>query len=77
MEFLFHSVYQDGRHARYYNIYRVENDRYFAECHHFNRERNCSADFELSKLEGKWSSNAGNFDKVASYIGEEIDRAAS
>lgn len=74
MDFLFHSVYHDGHHSKYYNIYRVTENKFFAECHHFNRGANCEANFELIKEGDTWRANNEGFEHEATYIGEEIDR---
>ena len=72
-QFLFHSVLEAGGQTRYYNIYRIDDSHFFAECHHFNRERSCEGDFELHKENEGWKSASG-FDTEAQQIGEEIDR---
>jgi len=77
MDFLFHSVYNKAEHAKYFNIYKLEGDRFLAECHHFNRERDCQGDFEISKETGEWKPNDPQFNEEARYIGEEIDRMES
>lgn len=75
MDFLFHSVYHDGRHSRYYNVYKISADRYLAQCHHFNRDRDCTADFELIKAESGWELTTEEFKDEGAYIAEEIDRS--
>ena len=77
MEFLFHSVYYDGYHAKYFNVYKVETNRFLAEPHHFNRTHDGTADFELRKENNKWKTEVDAFGLQASYIGEEIDRFAN
>ncbi len=72
MEFLFHSVYHDGNHAKYYNVYKVENDRFYAECHHFNRARQCEGDFEIVKEGNDWKTSDEQFQREAEKIGDEI-----
>ena len=74
MDFLFHSVYNQEDHAQYFNIYRLEDNRFLAECHHFNRERDCTGDFEIVRENGKWKPNDPQFNEVAKQIGEEIER---
>ena len=74
MNFLFHSVYHDGHHAKYFNVYKVEENRFFAECHHFNQVHTCEGNFELVKEGDTWKANNENFEHEATYIGEEIDR---
>ncbi|MGB8191297.1 MAG: hypothetical protein WCF67_05220 [Chitinophagaceae bacterium] len=74
MEFLFHSVIEQEGHALYYNVYRVDDTHFFAECHHFNRHRVCEGDFELQKEGEEWKSATEKFAPVALLIGEEIDR---
>jgi len=76
MEFLFHSVYNDGHHAKYFNVYRVENNRFLAEPHHFNFAQNIGGDFELRKKGNTWVTEKGELASEASYIGEEIDRVS-
>lgn len=75
MDFLFHSVFHDGQHSKYFNVYKIENDRFLAECHHFNRARDCEGDFELVREGETWKSTNEKFDDAATYIGEEIERA--
>lgn len=77
MEFLFHSVYHDGRHTKYFNVYKVEANRFLAEPHHFNRTHEDEGDFELRKENDKWKTENDTFILQALYIGEEIDRFAS
>ncbi len=74
MEFLFHSVFNEGDHAKYFNIYKLENDRFLAECHHFNRERFCDGDFEVLKEEDGWKASNPHFLPEAKHIGGEIER---
>jgi hypothetical protein len=75
MDFLFHSVFNDGNHSKYFNVYKIEQNRFLAECHHFNRARDCEGDFELVREGEEWKSNSDKFEQVATYIGEEIERA--
>jgi len=75
MDFLFHSVYNDGHHAKYFNVYKLEGNRFLAECHHFNRSRHCVGDFELVKEGETWKAIDNNFNEEAHYIGEELERA--
>ena len=77
MNFLFHSVYNQEEHAKYFNIYRLDNNRFLAECHHFNRKRDCEGDFEITKEEGEWKPNNPHFNEMAQQIGAEIDRMES
>jgi hypothetical protein len=74
MQFLFHSVIEQEGQTRYYNIYQIDDERYLAECHHFNRERSCEGDFELHKKGVEWVAAAPSFDSQAQIIGEEIER---
>ena len=74
MEFVFHSVYNDGPHAKYFNVYKVDEDKFFAECHHFNRERDCTGDFEIVRHGEDWDSSDPRFLEEAKYIGTEIER---
>jgi hypothetical protein len=74
MKFLFHSVVNSDGHSKYYNIYRIEEGHYFAECHHFNREHSCEGDFELRKNAEDWVPVEPLFESEAQQIGEEIDR---
>lgn len=75
MDFLFHSVFNDGHHSKYFNVYKIEQNRFLAECHHFNRARDCEGDFELVREGEEWKSTSDKFDQVANYIGEELERA--
>lgn len=77
MEFAFHSVYHNGHHSKYYNIYRIDNDHYRAECHHFNRSRECENDFELIREGDHWKPSDAHFTQEAEHIGEEINRATA
>ena len=74
MDFLFHSVYNLADHAKYFNVYKLEENRFLAECHHFNRERDCLGDFELVKEGDHWTPSDFRFDELARQIGEEIER---
>jgi len=74
MEFLFHSVYHDGHHAKYFNVYKVEPNRFRAEPHHFNRIHENEEEFDLRKDGSDWKTEKEGFATQASYIGEEIDR---
>jgi hypothetical protein len=74
MKFLFHSVIENDGHTKYYNIYRIEEGHYFAECHHFNRQHICEGDFELHKRGDEWAPAEASFEDEAQRIGEEIDR---
>ena len=74
MDFLFHSVYNEADHSRYFNIYRLEENKFLAECHHFNRARDCEGDFEIIKEGGNWTPTDPQFREVARQIGEEIER---
>jgi len=75
MDFLFHSVFNDGHHSMYFNVYQIEQNRFLAECHHFNRARDCEGDFELVRDGESWKATNQKFDDAATYIGEEIERA--
>ena len=77
MEFLFHSVLEQEGHVKYFNIYKIDEVHYYAECHHFNRERVCEGDFELHKEGDDWKAAQPTFDDEAQKIGEEIDRMSS
>lgn len=74
MKFLFHSVVESGGQTKYYNVYRIDEGHYFAECHHFNRQHNCEGDFELRKNGDDWVPVEANFEDEAQHIGEEVDR---
>ena len=74
MDFLFHTVYNEANHSKYFNIYRVEGAKFLAECHHFNRERDCEGDFEIVKENGEWKATNPNFNQEAQQIGQEIER---
>ena len=75
MDFLFHSVFNDGHHAKYFNVYKIDRNRFLAECHHFNRERDCEGDFEIVKEGEGWKSNDQKYEEEASYIGQELERS--
>jgi hypothetical protein len=75
MDFLFHSVFNDGQHSKYFNVYKIEQNRFLAECHHFNRARNCEGDFELVREGETWKATNDKFEEEATYIGEELERA--
>jgi hypothetical protein len=77
MDFLFHSVYNQAEHSKFFNIYKLESDRFLAECHHFNRERECDGDFEIVRENGQWKPVDPKFDDLARQIGEEIERMES
>jgi hypothetical protein len=74
MKFLFHTVTSADGHTKYYNIYKIEEDHYFAECHHFNRKQSCEGDFELYKRGDDWQPAEAPYEGEAQQIGEEIDR---
>jgi hypothetical protein len=74
MKFLFHSVVLIADQTKYYNVYKIEDNHYFAECHHFNRKQSCENDFELYKRGDDWEPGEPSFSKEADRIGEEIDR---
>lgn len=74
MEFVFHSVVSADGHTKYYNIYRIDEEHYLAQCHHFNRERLCDGDFELHRQGDHWAPVNSSFEEEAQQIGEEIDR---
>jgi hypothetical protein len=74
MDFLFHTVYNQAEHAKYFNIYKLEDNHFLAECHHFTRERDCVGDFELIKEGNSWKPTEPQFDEFARQIEEEIDR---
>ena len=76
MDFLFHSVYNGGPHAKYYNVYKVDENHFVAECHHFNRSRECEGDFEIIRDPDGWKTNNEKYEQEAQYIGEEIDRGS-
>ena len=74
MKFLFHSVVGIGGQTKYYNIYSIDKAHFFAECHHFNRQRACEEDFELQKEGDEWKAGDSSHENEAQQIGEEIDR---
>ena len=75
MDFLFHTVYNEAAHAKYFNIYRLDENHFLAECHHFNRQRDCEGDFEIVRESGEWKpKNNDRFSEVARQIGQEIER---
>jgi hypothetical protein len=75
MEFIFHSVYDDGHHSKFYNIYRIDENHYLAECHHFNAARNCDQDFQIIREGDHWKPSDEQFQNEAGHIAEEIDRS--
>jgi len=74
MDFLFHTVYDEDEHSRYFNIYKIDDTHFLAQCHHFNRERDCEGDVEIVKENGEWRPNDPKFGSIAKQIGEEIER---
>ena len=72
MEFLFHSVYNDGQKSIYYNVYKIDEDHVLAECHHFNRSRSCEGDFELVREGTEWKTSEHANDGKANHIAEEL-----
>jgi hypothetical protein len=74
MDFLFHSVFDDGHHSKYFNVYKIDGNRFLAQCHHFNRARDCDSDFEIIKDGESWKSTDEKYEDVANYIGEELER---
>lgn len=74
MDFIFHSVFDDGGHRKYFSVYRIDDTHFRAECHHFNRSRECEGDFELVKEGEQWKARGRNFEDEAKFIAEEIDR---
>lgn len=74
MDFIFHSVYDNGSHRKYFSIYRIDDSRYLAECHHFNQSRMCEGDFEIVKEGDEWKPSNDRYLEEAKFIGEEIDR---
>src|SRR5690348_4985760 len=75
-KFLFHSVLNADGHSKYYNVYKIDEEHFYAECHHFNREHACEGDFELHKDGDDWVPADNSFQEQAQQIGEEIDRMA-
>ena len=74
MNFLFHSVIETTDHTKFFNVYKIDEDHFLAQCHHFNRERDCEGDVELVRENGEWKPNNPRFEKVAKQIEEEIER---
>jgi hypothetical protein len=74
MDFLFHTVFNEAEHSKYFNVYKLDDNRFLAECHHFNRERDCMGDFEIVKEGEEWKPSDPKFSDVAHQIGEEIER---
>ena len=74
MNFLFHSVIETTDHARFFNVYKIDEDHFLAECHHFNRERFCEGDVELVRENGEWKAADPKFQDVANQIKQEIER---
>ena len=77
MQFLFHSVITEEGHSTYYNVYKIDDTHFLAECHHFNRVRNCDGDFELQKEGEDWRSDTPEHAFKAQQIGEEIERLST
>ena len=77
MDFLFHSVYESDDHSKFFNIYKIDDSHFLAQCHHFNRERDCMGDFEIVNENGKWKSSDPKFEEVAKQTTEEIERMTS
>jgi hypothetical protein len=75
MDFLFHSVYNDGHHSKYFNVYKIDRNHFLAECHHFNRARDCDGDFELVKEGETWKPVNDKFEEEAHYIAQELERS--
>jgi hypothetical protein len=74
MDFVFHSVFDDRGRRKYFSVYRIDDTHFRAECHHFNRARECEGDFELVKEGNNWRASSKSFVEEARFIGEEIDR---
>ena len=74
MNFLFHSVIETTAHTKYFNVYKIDEDHFLAECHHFNRERDCEGDVQIVRDHGEWKPADPKFEEVAKQIGEEIER---
>jgi hypothetical protein len=74
MDFIFHSVFDEGGHRKYFSVYRIDEAHFRAECHHFNQRRECEGDFELEKNGSEWKPSNPRFENEAKFIGEEIDR---
>ena len=74
MDFIFHSVFDDGGHRKYFSVYKIDETHFRAECHHFNQARECQGDFDLVKEGETWKPSSQKFEDVAKFIGEEIDR---
>jgi hypothetical protein len=74
MDFVFHSVFDDGKHRKYFSVFKIDDTHFRAECHHFNRVRDCKGDFELVKDGDHWTTSMETFEEEAKFIGEEIDR---
>lgn len=74
MDFIFHSVFNDNGHRKYFSVYKIDKTHFLAECHHFNRARICEGDFELIKQGDQWKPSNEAFENAAKFIGDEIDR---
>ena len=74
MEFLFHSVFDDGHRTIYYNVYKIDEDHVLAECHHFNRSRNCDGDFQLVREGSEWKPENHKQDDTVSHIVREVEQ---
>ena len=77
MDFIFHSVFDDGGKSKYFSVYKIDENHFRAECHHFNRARECNGDFELVRDGEKWKPTDEKFEDEAKFIGEEINRMVS
>jgi hypothetical protein len=74
MEFLFHSAIEQDGHTRFYNVYRIDETHFLAECHHFNRERLCDGDIQLEKRGDQWKPASPDHEETAQRLAEEIER---
>ena len=74
MDFIFHSVFDGGGRTKFFNVYKIDETHFRAECHHFNRSRLCDGDFNLLKEGDGWKPSDEKFHDEAMFIGEEIDR---
>ena len=74
MDFIFHSVFDNGSHRKYFSVYKIDDRHFRVECHHFNQVRECEGDFELAKEGEDWKPNNQKFEAEGRFIGEEIDR---
>jgi hypothetical protein len=67
-------VIESTEHSKFFNVYRIDEHHFLAECHHFNRERDCEGDIEITRENGEYKPTNPRFQDMAKQIGEEIER---